>query len=103
MISWTNPKWKHINLRYPEYPTQDILLAEDVCSSSDETTESEVLELEQLRVGDIVEVYWEGEHEWYEGECTNVDLREHQFEIVYVSDGVRLWHNAQDYPVRYSG
>ena len=76
---------------YPEYPTQDILLAEEVCSSSGETTESEVLELEQMRVGDIVEVYWEGEHEWYEGECTNVDLREHQFEMVYSSDGVRCW------------
>ena len=71
-------------------------------SSSEETTASDVIEFEHLFLGDIVEVYWEGENKWYEGAITDVDAVERQFEVLYKSDSTKFWHNAKDYPVRAS-
>ena len=81
---------------YPEYATQDD--QEDFESSGD-TTESEHIQLEQLAEGDIVEVYWEGEHEWFEGEVTGICMDDRQFEVSY-TDGAKLWHKVDEYPVR---
>lgn len=84
----------------PEYETQDAHDGE----VSETTTDGsgDLLELEELRVGEIVEVYWEGEEEWYEGEVMDIDLDDRMFEITYTCDSVRLYHRAEEYPVRYS-
>ena len=86
----------------PKYPTQDELFDDEEESSSEETTASDIIEFEHLFLGDIVEVYWEGENQWYEGAITDVDAVERQFEVLYKSDSSKFWHNAKDYPVRAS-
>ena len=58
--------------------------------------------LEEMNVGDMVEVYWKGDRVWYEGEITNVDLGTKQFEINYFLDNKTLTHNDADYKVRMS-
>ena len=84
----------------PAYPTQDEVYSDNQSSSDEETTSSEILKFNDLRIGDIVEVYWEGEHEWFEGEIKDVDSDDEQFEVCYKSDDQTLWHNHVDYPVR---
>ena len=85
----------------PEYPTQDELYEEpDDGSTSGETTASDVIKFENLFIGDIVEVFWAGDNEWYEGSITDVDSVDRQFEVFYKSDSQKLWHNEKDYPVR---
>ena len=81
-----------------DYPTQDELFSE--ADSSEETTASELIEFEHLYLGDIVEVYWQGEHTWFEGTVTDVDAVDRQFEVFYKADSQKLWHNFEDYPVR---
>ena len=82
----------------PEYPTQDELY--DDCEKSEETTATETIDFNNLFIGDIVEVYWEGEDNWFEGEVMDVDLVEEQFQIYYKTDDTTYWHNKVDYPVR---
>ena len=89
----------------PDYPTQDEVFTEPESqtgdsSSSEETTASDVIEFENLYIGDIVEVYWKGENQWYEGSITDVDAVDRQFEVFYKSDSEKLWHKPEDYPVR---
>lgn len=83
----------------PPYPTQDELLS-DPGSSSEETTASDLIDFDHLYIGDIVEVYWRGENTWYEGQVTDVEAVDRLFEVFYKSDSQKLWHNAEDYPVR---
>ena len=82
---------------YPDHPAQDV---EDVGDSSD-TTQSEHVAVEDLRVGECVEVYWEGEHSWFEGEVKDISVEDGEFEIYYPGDGETLWHKTEWYPVRY--
>ena len=79
----------------PDYPTQDEVFTEPESqtgdsSSSEETTASDVIEFENLYIGDIVEVYWKGENQWYEGSITDVDAVDRQFEVFYKSDSEKL-------------
>ena len=88
-----------------EYPTQDADGYEDVddmstSDESEETTASDIIEFENLYIGDIVEVYWEGEDKWYEGTVQDVDAVDRQFEVFYKVDSQKLWHDAKYYPVR---
>ena len=46
-----------VALGVPEYPTQDEVLS-DPDSSSEETTSSDLIDFDNLFIGDIVEVYW---------------------------------------------
>ena len=88
----------------PEYPTQDEVYTDPgSCTSdscSEETTASDLIDFENLYIGDIVEVYWKGENTWFEGSITDVDAVDRQFEVFYKSDSQKLWHKPEDYPVR---
>ena len=89
--------------KIPPCPTQDEVFTsctEPESDSSDETTASDHIEFENLYIGDIVEVYWSGENQWYEGHITDVDAVDRQFEVFYKSDSQKLWHKPEDYPVR---
>ena len=63
-----------------------------------------VVELEELRVGEIVWgcIIGRGEKEWYEEEVMYINLNDRIFKITYTSDSVRLYHRLYKYPVRYS-
>ena len=78
----------------PEYPTQDEVFTSctepESDTSSEETTMSDYIEFEHLYIGDIVEVYWSGENQWYEGHITDVDSVDRQFEVFYKSDSQKL-------------
>ena len=87
---------------FPEYETQDQVYCDPESSDDEDTGADDIVELDELAVGEIVEVYWEGEDEWYEGQVMNIDLGERQFEILYKADSQRLYHREEDYPVRYS-
>ena len=84
---------------FPDHPTQDV---EDYANPDSDTTQSEHIAVEDLRVGEIVEVYWEGEHSWFEGEVKDVSVEDGEFEIFYPADGETFWHKTEWYPVRYS-
>lgn len=88
----------------PDYETQDA--EEFVSAPSDAETEDELISvdisLEEMEVGQYVEVYWSGEQSWFQGEITNISLEEAQFEIYYPSDKQTFWHNDCDYQVRQS-
>ena len=86
-------------LGVPQYPTQDEVYS-DPETSSEETTDSDLIEFDNLYIGDIVEVYWKGEHEWFEGQVTDVDSVDRLFEVFYKTDSQKLWHDPVDYPVR---
>ena len=97
---------------YPEYETQDMIPIDDdasvetevFCQSSGDDTESDpdaLLSFNDLRVGEIVEVWWEGEKQWFEGEITSLENRRKMFEVFYPCDGKKLLHRSSDYPVRY--
>ena len=73
----------------PEYATQDEVYYLD-------------LALEDMEVGESVEVYWKGDKVWYEGRVVAVDMAEKQFEVFYFLDEKQLVHNAGDYKVRQS-
>ena len=88
-------------LGVPKYPTQDDVFS-DPGSSSEETTASDLIDFDHLYIGDIVEVYWQGENTWYEGHVIDVDAVDRLFEIHYKSDSQKLWHAPEDYPVRTS-
>ena len=88
-------------LLYPEYPTQD----DYVCPAS-ETDDADgedpdtLLSFIDLRVGECVEVWWEGEKEWYEGEVIDLDDSDKSFQIYYKLDSAKIWHAARDFSVR---
>ena len=89
----------------PEHPTQDPLFLdpgsdEDDNNSSEETTATELIDFDHLFLGDIVEVYWQGEKTWFEGVITDVDSVDRTFEVLYKSDSEKFWHSEKDYPVR---
>ena len=64
-------------------------------------TEEEYTSVDNLIVGDIVEVYWRGEKKWYEGEVTGIDHDDDNLvEVHYKSDNQKLWHPPADYPMR---
>ena len=87
---------------FPEYPTQDDPdVYEEEAQADSDTTQSEHVAFEDLTMGEIVEVYWEGEHAWYEGEVKDINVELREFEIYYPGDGETLWHKPEWYPVRY--
>lgn len=73
----------------PQYATQDELFYVDVA-------------LEDMEVGENVEVYWKGDNIWYEGKIVAVDLAQKQFEVYYFLDEKNWLHNTEDYKVRVS-
>ena len=94
---------KEVDDAAPEYPTQDDLCS-DVSSASgsdDDRVIVHIRAVEDITVGEIIEVYWKGEKEWYEGEVTGVDLNDRTYEVLYKTDSSRLWHTVSDYPCRY--
>lgn len=56
-------------------------------------TQEEYISFDKLIIGDIVEVYWEKE-----GGVTGIDGK--LVEVHYKSDGDKLWHPPDDYPMR---
>ena len=89
----------------PPYPTQDPYYTDpssdsDDNKSSEETTASELIDFDHLFLGDIVEVYWEGEKRWFEGVITDVDAVDRTFEVLYKSDSEKFWHSEKEFPVR---
>ena len=85
----------------------------ECCESDDQTVEDAEAQstvanikfdvtLEDMTVGECVEVYWKGDRVWYEGRIIAVDTSEKQFEVEYFLDGETLLHNAEDYKVRMS-
>jgi hypothetical protein len=77
------------NDQVPDYETQDADVVIDV-------------PLDQMTVGDCVEVFWKGDGVWYEGKILCVDLDAKQFEVEYFLDGQTLLHNDSEYKVRMS-
>ena len=74
----------------------------------DTTTESEDADVDtdipdvpfsHLHIGDIVEVYWRGEGQWYEGEVTAID-EDGDVEVSYKADGCKLFHQEAHYHMR---
>ena len=47
-----------------------------------------------VRVGDRVEVFWEGEGEWYAGEVVEVDNSDETYKVHYFVDGCDEWHGS---------
>ena len=68
-------------------------------SSAEETCPD--IPFDKLNLGDIVEVYWSGNKEWYEGEVTSVDKEDNTVEVHYKVDGNILWHSEDVYRIRY--
>ena len=97
----------------PEYPTQDEVFS-DECSSScaededagDSDSEGADIQirltLDDVTVGEGVEVYWPGDKLWYKGVVLKKDPRDKTFFVQYVSDGAKLWHSIKDFQVRVS-
>ena len=92
----------------PEFETQ----LDDIpdCDSGEESEESEdggrltvdIKSVEDMAVGEMIDVYWKGEDKWFEGEITNIELEDKTYEVFYQVDSARLWHALEDYPCRYS-
>ena len=87
----------------PEYPTQDDVFDDPSADSGSDCDRVivHIKSVEDITVGEIIEVYWKGEKEWYEGEVTGVDLNDGTYEVLYKTDSSRLWHTVADYPCRY--
>ena len=45
------------------------------------------------KYGDIVEVFWVGEGQWFEGEVIDVN-DEGLYRVYYVSDAKKIWHDS---------
>ena len=85
-----------------EYATQDEYFS---ASSVGSTTEDDPeivcdIQLQDMRVGDCVEVYWEGESTWFEGVIKEIDSDDNTFRMYYPQDKDLIWHSIDDYPVR---
>ena len=59
-----------------------------------------MVSIEDMQVGDCVEVWWQGDKKWYEGRITGVDLDLAQFDVEYFEDDKELTHNDSEYKVR---
>ena len=95
----------------PECPTNE---EQPVSDSGSETEEEEVqcatqdtiantfidVSIEDMTIGDVVEVFWKGDNRWYEGRITDFNPSERQFEVFYFSDDQHLNHNESEYKVR---
>ena len=91
----------------PQEPTTTALTTTSPPPDTDEDTSTESedgpnpdLTLDELNMGDVVEVYWEGMGEWYEGEVTDVDVDDMTVEILYKSDNKQLYHSLDNYRMR---
>ena len=71
----------------------------DKSCSDDDRVGDNIIVLSDLNLGDIVEVYWHGDKEWYEGEVTGCDEESCLVEVHYKSDNKKLWH-TDDYKFR---
>ena len=71
-------------------------------SGDDDRVIVDITSVEDMAVGEIIEVYWEGEDKWYEGEITDIGLEDKTYEVFYQLDSERLWHTIEDYPCRYA-
>lgn len=93
-------------LQFPEYATQDECYDDAEGASDDDSESADRVEVElsfdDLRVGECVEVYWQGEEKWYEGEVVDLDVDGKQFQVFYREDSQKWWHDAADYPLRLS-
>ena len=76
---------------------EEGLEEDDDKGESETETEEEYISFDELIIGDIVEVYWSGEKEWYEGEVTGIDDK--LVEVHYKSDNQKLWHPPDNYPM----
>ena len=93
------------NLQFPDYVTQEECydsegVSDEDCDSSDKVEVS--LSFDELRVGECVEVYWEGEGKWFEGEVTGLDTEGKQYKVFYREDSQEWWHDPSNYPMRLS-
>ena len=83
----------------PELPTQDPDDYDGYESKhvdGSDTTTSDLITFEDLVVGEIVEVYWEGGNAWFEGEVKYVNVEDREFEIHYPGDGGEtLWYKSE--------
>lgn len=89
----------------PDYETQDPCFEEVSGESETESDEDRVvvtISLEEMNVGEMVEVFWKGEDKWFEGEITDVCLGDKTFQVFYPIDSECLWHSVDDYPCRLS-
>ena len=87
----------------PDYETQDPCFEEGSETESDEDHRVVVtLSLEDMNIGEMVEVFWKGEDKWFEGEITDVCLEDKTFQVIYQLDSECLWHSVDDYPCRQS-
>ena len=86
----------------PEYETQDPCFEEGSETESDEDRVVVTLSLEEMNIGEMVEVFWKGEDKWFEGEITDVCLEDKTFQVIYQLDSECLWHSVDDYPCRQS-
>ena len=48
-----------------------------------------------VEVGDRVQVFWEGEGEWYGGEVINVDRKDGSYRVHYFLDNENVWHGPE--------
>ena len=76
--------------------------AQDPDAYESDTTATELVEFEDMTVGMVVEVFWEGEKAWFEGEVTDINHELREFEVHYKQDAERLWHKPEWYSVRNS-
>ena len=81
--------------------TYEYMMYNDVVSDDEDKVVVNI-SFEEMEVGQCVEVYWSGEHTWFEGEITNISSEDKQFEVLYDLDKQQLWHKDEDYPVRMS-
>ena len=86
----------------PDYETQDPCFEEGSETESDEERVVVTLSLEDMNIGEMVEVFWKGEDKWFEGEITDVCLEDKTFQVIYQLDSECLWHSVDDYPCRQS-
>ena len=95
-------------LAFPEYETQDpdaeyvSEATEGFSGNESESAEAPgaLLSFSDLKGGEMVEVWWQGEKQWYLGKITGIEQEGEMFEIHYSLDDQRLWHYAADYSVR---
>ena len=94
---------------FPEYATQDDV-CDDVtdCDDDDDSCESEphvaidIKSVDDLTVGECIEVWWKGEKEWFEAEVVDICSEDKTYEVLYHSDSQRLWQTLEDYSARYA-
>ena len=90
-----------VSAQLPEDAHPDTMPRDpDAYADGSDTTATELVEIEDLSVGEIVEVYWEGEKKWFEGEVRDINLQLREFEVFYPGDDETSWHKQEWYSVR---